>query len=153
MVCTANICRSPMARIVAQHMAEQSGWPSREIHIDSAGTHASKTSTQPDSRAKNALEKRGYKVKKGRSRKIDAQDFERFDLILAMDRTNLGTLQALCPAAHQHKLKLLLEPVSLSANPGFGDEVPDPYYGNLQGFERVLDLCEAGVRGWFARLS
>ncbi|MFZ4289622.1 low molecular weight protein-tyrosine-phosphatase [Variovorax sp. HJSM1_2] len=145
-VCTANICRSPMAEIVANHKAQQRGL---RLHFDSAGTHAAKGLAQPDSRAKTVLEKRGYKIKKGRSRKIDPKDFERFDLILAMDRTHLDTLQKLCPSQHQHKLKLFLA----SAKSLGTDEVADPYYGNLAGFERVLDLCEAGADHWLLQLA
>lgn len=149
MVCTANICRSPMAQIVVTRMAQQRGI-SHGIRVDSAGTHASKGAPQPDSRARSALEKRGYKVKKGGSRKIELKDFERFDLILAMDRANLSALRALCPAEHQHKLKLFLEPMQLGPDI---DEVPDPYYGNAEGFERVLDLCETGADAWLSRLG
>jgi protein-tyrosine phosphatase len=145
MVCTANVCRSPMAQIVAAQAIERRGL-SREIRVDSAGTNASRGAAQPDTRARNALQKRGYTVGKAKSRRVEAQDFERFDLILAMDRTNLKSLQALCPLEHQAKLRLFLEPVG----PTGIDEVPDPYYGNAEGFERVLDLCEAGVGHWLA---
>ncbi|APW39504.1 hypothetical protein RD110_21675 [Rhodoferax koreense] len=149
MVCTANICRSPMAQIVATQVAQRRGLD-RGLRIDSAGTHATKGAPQPDSRAKLALEKRGYKVKKGRSRKVETKDFERFDLILAMDQTNLSTLHALCPAQYHHKLELFLA----SAQPDVhANEVPDPYYGSAQGFERVLDLCEAGVDALLSRLG
>lgn len=135
-----------MAQVVATQMVQQRG-DSCDVRFDSAGTHASKGSTQPDSRAQNALEKRGYTVKKGRSRKIETKDFERFDLVLAMDKTNLGMLQALCPVEHGHKLKLFLEP---TVHDGSIPEVPDPYYGNPEGFERVLNLCEAGIKGWLS---
>ena len=145
MVCTANVCRSPMAQIVAAQAIERRGL-SRVIRVDSAGTNASKGAAQPDNRARAALQKRGYLVGKGKSRRVEVQDFQRFDLILAMDRTNLKNLQALCPPEHQAKLRLFLEP----AGPAGMDEVPDPYYGNAEGFERVLDLCEAGVGHWLA---
>ena len=148
MVCTANICRSPMAQIVAMRTVQQMGLAD-SIRVDSAGTHASKGAIQPDSRVRKALEKRGYIVKKGSSRKVEARDFERFDLILAMDHANLKTLQVLCPAEHQPKLRLFLE-VAKGCDT---NEVPDPYYGNAEGFERVLDLCEAGVEGWLAHLG
>jgi protein-tyrosine phosphatase len=143
MVCTANICRSPMAQIVATHLAERSGL-SRDVRVDSAGTHASKGAPQPDGRARAALEKRGYAVGKGKSRRIEPKDFDRFDLILAMDRSNLKNLLALCPLEYRPKLRLFLE----TAKQTGPEEVPDPYYGNAEGFERVLDLCEAGVGGW-----
>jgi protein-tyrosine phosphatase len=148
MVCTANVCRSPMAHIVAVQTIERRGL-SRVIRVDSAGTHASKGAPQPDTRARAALQKRGYAVGKAKSRRIEAQDFERFDLVLAMDRSNLKSLQALCPLEHQPKIRLFLESTALTGT----DEVPDPYYGNAEGFERVLDLCEAGVNDWLAKLA
>lgn len=147
MVCTANICRSPMAQIVATQAVQQMGL-AKDIRVGSAGTHASKGAAQPDGRARKALEKRCYAVKKGSSRQVETRDFERFDLILAMDRANLKTLHTFCPAEHQSKLRLFLE----MAKGCYTDEVPDPYYGNTEGFECVLDLCEAGVEGWLTHL-
>ena len=75
-------------------------------------------------------------------------DFDRFNLILAMDKKNLQSLQALCPAPHQHKLRLFLDYASEIED----EEIPDPYYGSAQGFERVLDLCEAGAMGLISTL-
>ncbi len=148
MVCMGNICRSPMAQTVTLHLAHQEGL-GRSVQVDSAGTHAGRASELPDSRAKTALAKRGYVIGKGRSRQINEHDFERFDLILSMDQTNLNDLRRLCPTEHTHKLRLLLE-----FAPGTDtSEIPDPYYGNVQGFERVLDLCEAGARGLIAQLQ
>lgn len=137
-----------MAEIVATQKSLQRGL-GRMLQFGSAGTQASKGASRPDNRAKQALEKRGYKASKGRSRKIELKDFEQFDLILAMDRTHLQSLQKLCPAEYQHKLRLFLELQKSS----IGDEVPDPYYGNAEGFERVLDLCEKGVDDWLAQLA
>lgn len=137
-----------MAQVVAAQAVQQMGL-ANSVRVGSAGTHASKGVAQPDGRARKALEKRGYAVKKGSSRPVEARDFERFDLILAMDRANLKTLQTLCPAEHQSKLRLFME----MANGCDAAEVPDPYYGNAEGFERVLDLCEAGMEGWLAHLG
>lgn len=142
MVCAANICRSPIALTVAQHMAQALG-RAREFEFESAGTHAQAPSDRPDVRAKAVLEKRGYALGKGRSRRVMAQDFERFDLILAMDSNNLAALERQCPPEYLGKLKLLL---AYAPDAGTLD-VPDPYFGSLAGFERVLDLCEAGARG------
>jgi protein-tyrosine phosphatase len=128
-----------MAQMVATQVIERKGL-ARLVEVGSAGTHAS-SGAQPDGRARTALEKRGYKIGKGKSRRIGPGDFERFDLILAMDRSNLKSLQDGCPAHCLPKLKLFLQLPSLQNL----DEVPDPYYGNAEGFERVLDLCEAGV--------
>jgi protein-tyrosine phosphatase len=82
-----------------------------------------------------------------RSRRIAAPDFQHFDLILAMDTSNLSDLRRLCPSDHLHKLQLFLDFAE-----GLNEaEVPDPYYGNAEGFERVLNLCEAGARGLIKR--
>jgi protein-tyrosine phosphatase len=147
-VCMANICRSPMALAVAQHMLRQSGQTSA-LQFDSAGTHAQDAGPHPDTRVFFVLANRRYPSERRRSRRMTAQDFEHFDLIVAMDQANRDELQRQCPPQHQPKLRLLLEfapelPVR---------DVPDPYYGNLAGFERTLDLCEAGVRGLIKALG
>lgn len=142
MVCMGNVCRSPMAQMVTLHWVAQAGL-ARNIQIDSAGTHASHGKVPPDPRAKTVLSGRGYALGKSRSRQIIERDFSRYDLILAMDQTNLSDLQRMCPADHVHKLRLFLE----FAQGVDVRDVPDPYYGNVAGFERVLDLCEAGARG------
>lgn len=143
MVCMGNICRSPMAQEVMSALVVQQGLSS-QIMMDSAGTHAHHAGEQPDPRAVSVAIRRGYAgLAHQRSRRITAEDFERFDLIIAMDRDNLANLKRLCPPEHAAKLHLFLE-----FAPELGrDEVPDPYYGNVAGFERVLDLCEAGARG------
>lgn len=131
-----------MARAVAQQMAREAG-RSAEFEFDSASTHGQHAGERPDPRAKSVLLSRNYDPGAARSRRVNEQDFERFDLILAMDAANLAALQGQCPAQYRGKLCLLL-----AFAPDLGiTEVPDPYFGNLAGFERVLDLCEAGVRG------
>lgn len=142
MVCMGNVCRSPMAQVVIWHMAEQAGL-AHDILVDSAGTRASRGHETPDPRARLVLTRRGYPVGKIRSRQVAEQDFEHYDLVLAMDQTNLSDLRRLCPAEHAHKLHMFLE-FSPEMN---ACDVPDPYYGNIEGFERVLDLCEAGAHG------
>ena len=142
MVCMGNVCRSPMAQIVTLHLAQQTGL-AREMQVDSAGTHAGRSSEPPDPRAKAVLSARGYPIGKSRSRQVTEQDFGRYDLILAMDQSNLNDLRRICPNEGSHKLRLFLE----FASEVDTREVPDPYYGNVQGFERVLSLCEAGARG------
>ncbi|WP_114971853.1 low molecular weight protein-tyrosine-phosphatase [Rhodoferax ferrireducens] len=142
MVCMGNICRSPMAQAVTLHLAEVSGL-ARNIQVDSAGTHVGRCGMHPDPRAATALSGRGYRIGKSRSRQVTERDFERYDLVLAMDHANLNDLLRICPAEQSHKLRLLLEfAQSLDVR-----DIPDPYYGNVQGFERVLDLCEAAARG------
>jgi protein-tyrosine phosphatase len=142
MVCMGNICRSPMAQTVGQKLVNNAGL-SQQFRFDSAGTHAHQSAQRPDPRAEAALTRRGYEMGRIRSRRVVPSDFQNFDLILAMDTDNLQELKRICPSDCLHKLKLLME---------FADgqpqtEVPDPYYGNEQGFERVLDLCEAGCHG------
>lgn len=131
-----------MAQVVAQKMMADLG-RAHEFEFASAGTHASHLGERPDPRAEAELTRRGYKVGRMRSRKITPQDFEKFELILAMDYVNLTALQRLCPPEYLQKLRLFLE---FAGNQQETD-VPDPYYGSVQGFERVLDLCEAGVTG------
>ena len=144
-VCMGNVCRSPMAQVVTLHLAQQAGL-ARQIQVDSAGTHAARGSEPPDPRAKAVLTARRYPIGKSRSRQVTEQDFGRYDLILAMDQANLNDLWRICPNEHTHKLRLFLE----FAGGLDVREVPDPYYGSVQGFERVLDLCEAGAHGLIA---
>lgn len=142
LVCMGNRCRSPMAQTVTLHLVEKAGL-ARNVQIDSAGTHAGRGSDRPDPRAKTALSGRGYAIGKSRSRQVTEQDFERYDLILAMDQANLSDLMRICPADRTQKLHLFLE----FAQAVDVCDIPDPYYGSVEGFERVLDLCEAGARG------
>lgn len=144
-----NICRSPLAASVLCAQLEQRGLSDR-IEVDSAGTCAGHQGERADPRAVVAAAARGYQhIHRERARRVNAQDFERFDLLLAMDRANLANLQQQCPPAHAHKLHLFLE----FAGEGMGAEVPDPYYGNAAGFERVLALCEVGAAGVLRRLD
>ncbi len=142
MVCMANVCRSPMALAVGKQLAAEAGL-GHSLVFDAAGTHAHSAGTRPDPRGQAALTGRRYKTITTRSRRVTEKDFERFDLILAMDESNLVSLKRHCPPPHQYKLHLLL---SYAPELGLRD-VPDPYFGGQAGFERVLDLCEAGVRG------
>jgi protein-tyrosine phosphatase len=155
MVCMGNICRSPMAQVVTQHLAKEAAAAQRSAVLDalefsSAGTHAHHTGEKPDPRALAVLAKRGYALGNIRSRRITEQDFQKYDLILAMDRVNLAALKKVCPPAHATKLRLFLD---FAQDAGVDSEIPDPYYGNAAGFERVLDLCEAGARGLIKSLT
>jgi protein-tyrosine phosphatase len=142
LVCMANVCRSPMALAVAKQRVGMLGL-GKVLDFDSAGTHARRAGERPDPRAVSVLSNRSYTLGKTRSRQVTTQDFERFDLIVAMDESNLVALTSMCPPPHRGKLHLLLE---FAPELGLQD-VPDPYYGNLAGFERVLALCETGVQG------
>lgn len=140
-VCTANICRSPMAELVARARLAEAGFGP----VQSAGARAHpKLGEAIDARAGAALLRHEYTPqKKWRSRRVQVEDFERFDLILAMEAQNLTDLRALCPVPLQVKLRLLLDFV-----PGLeGQDVPDPYFGPAAGFDQVLALIERGITG------
>ncbi len=140
-VCMGNICRSPTAEGVFRHHAEQAGLVDR-LAIDSAGTHAYHTGEPPDRRARAAAERRGISLDGIRARRVSAEDFERFDVIMAMDADNLERLRSEAPEEYRAKIRLFLEYGGSSVQ-----EVPDPYYGGSAGFERVLDLVEEASRG------
>lgn len=134
-VCTGNICRSPTAEGVFRAMVTQEGLADRFV-IDSAGTHDHQLGQRPDPRALAAARRRGYELGKLRARLVEADDFKRFDWILAMDRRHLEYLEQMRPVDYQGHLGLFL---ALVGNDGDGD-MPDPYYGDPGDFERVLDL-------------
>lgn len=140
-VCMANICRSPMAEAVARSIAKTDGI-AKSFIFDSAGTISNFAGQAPDERAKQVTTEHGYSMDGIKARTITIRDFEKFDLILAMDRTIFLSLQRICPEAYHSKVRLFLDYVPNEAS----DDVPDPYYGNLVGFEHVLDLCEKGAR-------
>lgn len=144
-VCTGNICRSPTAEGVFRAFVTEVGLLDL-IAVDSAGTHGSQLGQPPDFRAQAAARRRGYELPKRRARQVAAQDFTQFDWILAMDGRNLRELQKLCPQAYAGHLGLFLE---LAQEIGARD-VPDPYYGGPQEFERVLDLVEQGAEALLA---
>lgn len=146
MVCTGNICRSPTAEGVLRHAVEQAGLQSR-IHVESAGTHDYHVGDPPDPRSCRHAAIRGYDLTALRARQVAPGDFERFDLVLAMDSGHLGLLQAQCPPEHRHKLRMLM-----AYAPHLGDEVADPYYGGQDGFETVLDQVEAACEALVAEL-
>jgi protein-tyrosine phosphatase len=134
-VCTGNICRSPTAEGVFRAMVKQEGLADRFV-IDSAGTHDHQLGQRPDPRAMAAARRRGYELGKLRARLVEADDFKRFDWILAMDRRHLEYLESMRPADYQGHLGLFL---AMAGNDVDGD-MPDPYYGDPGDFERVLDL-------------
>jgi protein-tyrosine phosphatase len=120
-----------------------------KIHLDSAGTHAYHVHEPPDPRAQEAAARRGIDISDLRARAVEIADFHTFDLIVAMDRENLSRLEQMQPAGSRAKLSLML---SWAENRIF-DEVPDPYYGGVEGFERVLDMLENASRGLLAQLG
>lgn len=147
-VCMGNICRSPTAEGVFRHLVQQAGLEHR-IQIDSAGTHAYHVGEPPDARATAAARERNIDLTDQRARKVEAEDFERFDYILAMDSSNFTDLKYLVDHAAKHeKLFLFLD---FAANPDT-HEVPDPYYGGADGFEHVLDLVHAASEGFLTHI-
>jgi len=146
-VCMGNICRSPTAEGVFRHFVQEAGLADR-IKIDSAGTHAYHTGEPADRRASAAAERRGYSLAACRARRVQAEDFENFNYIVAMDRLNHVTLIDRADAEHHDKIRLFLEFSSAEE-----DEVPDPYYGGAAGFDKVLDLVEGASRGLLETLS
>ncbi|MCB1890187.1 MAG: low molecular weight phosphotyrosine protein phosphatase [Rhodocyclaceae bacterium] len=147
-VCTGNICRSPTADGVARHWIRRLGLE-REIEVDSAGTTGYHAGERPDPRTCKAAARRGYDLGKLRARRLAQEDFERFDLLLAMDDGHLAILQDKCPPHLAHKLDRFMA----YAREHDETEVPDPYYGGARGFDVVLDLIEDGVRGLLDSLS
>lgn len=138
-VCLGNICRSPTAHAVFEHLASEAGL---NVSVDSAGTGGWHIGDPPDSRSIAAGEARGYSFDGQSSRKVESMDFARFDYILAMDVQNLADLKQICPTHYTGHLGLLLDFAGLEKT-----SVPDPYYGGPDGFKTVLDLVEFACRG------
>jgi len=140
--CTGNICRSPTAEGVFMKKIADARLAGR-ILVDSAGTHGYHIGEPPDSRTQEAARARGYDLSALRARRVERGDFERFDLVLAMDHDNRAFLARLCPPSAGHKLKLMMEYARSYTLP----EVPDPYYGGPEDFETVLEMLEDATEG------
>ena len=134
-VCTGNICRSPTAAGVFAQLVKQAGLADR-IGVESAGTHDYHVGSAPDLRAQDHARRRGYDLSALRARQVRKRDFSDFDLIVAMDRGHFGILEKNCPPELRGRLRMLIP----------GRDVPDPYYGGPEGFDRVLDLVEGACR-------
>ncbi|MDX1368962.1 low molecular weight protein-tyrosine-phosphatase [Pseudomonas sp.] len=145
-VCLGNICRSPTAEAVLRHKLRELGLE-EGVEVDSAGTGDWHVGKPPDSRTRQAAQLRGYDLSALRGRQVCADDFSRFDLILAMDNSNLEHLRRLRPGGAMAELDLFLRRYDLAP-----DEVPDPYYGGEEGFEQVLDLLEQACDGLLREL-
>jgi protein-tyrosine phosphatase len=146
-VCLGNICRSPTAEAVLRALAAREA-PELSLEVDSAGTSGYHLGQPPDPRTRQAAARRGYDLNALRARIVEPADFERFELILAMDRENLSVLRRRAPSSAHERLRLFLE----FAPQGAPEDVPDPYYGGPNGFEEVLDLVEAATRGLLTHL-
>ena len=141
-VCMGNICRSPTAEGVFRRLVAERA-PGMAIEVDSAGTHDYHVGDPPDPRSIAAASRRGVDLSHLRARMVSDEDFERFDLIIAMDRLNRATLLDRSPEPFRERIRLFME----FAGSGDIEDVPDPYYGGAPGFERVLDLAEEAAAG------
>ncbi len=144
-VCLGNICRSPTAEGVFRALVEREGYAG-QIRCDSAGTRSWHIGSPPDGRATEAAARRGIDLTPLRARQTSARDFARFDYVIAMDRSNADNLRRMAPRGSEDRIRMML-----SFAPDLGiDEVPDPYFGAGDGFERVLDMIEAASGGLLA---
>jgi protein-tyrosine phosphatase len=147
-VCLGNICRSPTAEAVFREFVRRHA-PGLDVQIDSAGTADFHVGEPPDPRAVRAAAARGLDMTGLRARQVERSDFERFDLILAMDRSNQAALLELSPPEYRSRVRLLLEFAAAAGR----EDVPDPYYGGAQGFDEVLDLVEEAAAGLLAEIQ
>jgi protein-tyrosine phosphatase len=146
-ICLGNICRSPMAEGVFRHVAEQEGVIDR-FEIDSAGLGHWHIGQAPDYRAQRAIAARGVDISAQCARQVRADDFRRFDLILAMDEENYRALRRQAPKDTRDKVKLFLD-----FAPHLDEqEVPDPFFGGAEGFDHALDLIEEAAHGLLSAL-
>ena len=151
-VCLGNICRSPTAEGVMRALVTEAGLED-SIELDSAGTGAWHVGNPPDERAAETARARGIALE-GAAREVRREDFDDFDLLIAMDRKNLADLRRLAPDERARaRIRLLREFDPASAGLGVDElDVPDPYYGGPRGFEDVLDLVHAACEGLLAQI-
>lgn len=145
-VCSGNICRSPSAEVVLRHHLAAAGL-SDLVEVDSAGTADYHIGEPPSDPAVRIGAARGYDLTPLKARQVAPSDFADFDLILVMDRSHLNRLNAMLPADARCRIHLFLEVL-----PEAGIEVADPFYGDDSDYEAMLDLIEAAVPGWVARV-
>lgn len=148
-VCLGNICRSPAAQGVMERLVEGSG-VADEYEIDSAGLYGGHAGDLPDSRMRVHARRRGLELTH-RSRQVKESDFDRFDIIVAMDDSNYDRLRRMAPTPEDER-KVVKMADYFTLHP-WADCVPDPYYDGAEGFENALDLIEDGCNGLFNRLE
>lgn len=146
-VCTENVCRSPMAEGLLLHYLHEMGLD--DIDVASCGTTVSQPGRRADPRAQKVAAKSGIDLSRNRAQRFSEREFDRCDMIIAMDQHNLRTLLRACPTASRHKVSLLLD-----YHPD-GDltQVPDPYFGSAEGFQDVFEIIDAAVYGLVGRIS
>jgi protein-tyrosine phosphatase len=147
-VCTGNICRSPTAEGVLRALARKRGLGDR-VRIASAGTNDYHVGDAPDARALKHASRRGYDLSAQRAQQVLEKHFQEYDYILAMDRGHLRILKSLAPKDSRAKLGMFLE----ASGKWKGEDVPDPYYGGVEGFEQVLDMVEEAAERWLERIE
>ena len=148
-VCLGNICRSPAADGIMRSVVESHGDGDR-WEIDSAGTYAGHAGQLPDQRMRVHARRRGYELTH-RARRVTDNDFDRFDIIVAMDSANERNLRDMAPTVEaMDKIVPMIDFVTLSSR---YDYVPDPYYEGSEGFELVLDMLENGCANIYSMLS
>ena len=137
MVCLGNICRSPVAEGILRHKLIEQGYS--HISTDSAGTSSFHVGESPDRRMRATAKENGIDIDDLRARQFVAADFDKFDLIYAMDQSNYNNILALASSADDEaKVKMILNEIE----PGANKAVPDPYYGGDEGFQIVYDLLD-----------
>ncbi|MCK7458404.1 low molecular weight protein-tyrosine-phosphatase [Idiomarina aminovorans] len=145
MVCLGNICRSPAAEGFFQSFIDNENLA---LQVDSAATSNYHIGEQPDKRMQKSMRARGIDISHLRGRQVTKEDFEQFDFVYAMDRSNFHNLKALAERdapGYEHKVELFLQTLH-SQNSDEPLEVPDPYFGGPEGFERCVDLIERGAK-------
>lgn len=147
-VCMGNICRSPMAEGIFRSVAEREGLLD-QLHVDSAGIIGFHAGSPPDPRAQQTAGKHGVDISGQRSRKVRDADFVDFDHILVMDHSNLSDMLGRCPDGYEDRIKLFLS----YAPDLLGEEMPDPYYGADDGFERCFKAGEAAATALLAHIK
>jgi protein-tyrosine phosphatase len=142
-----NICRSPTAEGIFRKLVADAGI-GEHLHIDSAGTLDYHTGEPPDSRAQETGRQRGIDLSPLRARQVRVDDYERFHYVVAMDFDNARYLQRQCPKRYQDRLHLMMD----FAEGRSEREVPDPYYGGDEGFNRVFDMVTEAAQGLLAQI-
>jgi protein-tyrosine phosphatase len=147
-ICMGNICRSPTAEGVFRHQVRRAlgAAVAGRFEVDSAGTHNYHPGEPPDARSQHYASLRGYDLSALRARALTDADIARFDHLIVMDDLNYSTVIKRADQLHHHKVRRLTEFCVSDAFKRFR-EVPDPYYGEVADFERVLDLVEDGCAG------
>lgn len=147
-VCLGNICRSPTSEGVFRNLVE-SRHLDAQIRADSAGTGGYHVGYPPDSRAIEAASRRGIRISHLRARRLGRSDYEMFDYMIAMDQSNLRDIKAMAPTDYKGRISLFMD---FADDWGGVREIPDPYYGDLDGFERVLDMVHNASSGLIAEI-